>query len=125
MVARLLATLGFVVLLNVPTNQEDKTMRANNSYINRIEQLLQKLYESPSMSVYSEIESQCNMLELDTNSSYISEKLSNIRIEAKMVATGRYEPGFSFEKVKQNLLGDINNIESELIFRQNQANLTL
>ncbi len=100
-------------------------MRANNSYINRIEQLLQKLYESPSMSVYSEIESQCNMLELDTNSSYISEKLSNIRIEAKMVATGRYEPGFSFEKVKQNLLGDINNIESELIFRQNQANLTL
>lgn len=89
-------------------------MRANNVYLIKIDQLLKELYLHPSMSVYSDLVSQCNSLEFEANKAYISDKLSNIRIEGKMVATGRYEQGFSFESIKLHLLGDIHVIDDAL-----------
>lgn len=89
-------------------------MRSNNQYLINIDKLLNELYLLPSMSVYSDLVSQCTALEFEANNSYISDKLSNIRIEAKMIATGRYEKGFSFESIKQHLLGDLRVIDDAL-----------
>ncbi|EKO3965436.1 hypothetical protein SKP08_001986 [Vibrio fluvialis] len=100
-------------------------MRTDNPHIHKINELLQNLYENPSMSIYSDLVYECGALERQTNNTYIEEKLDNIRIEAKMVATGRYDRGFTLESVKQHLLGDINNIESELIYRKKLADQML
>ena len=97
-------------------------MRVNNPRLDKINDLLQTLYSTPSMSIYSDLVLQCDRFEYETNNSYVSDKLSNIRIEAKMIASDEYEQGFSFQRCKQNMLGDINDIESELIYRETPAN---
>lgn len=97
-------------------------MRVNNPRLDKINELLQALYALPSISTYSDLVIQCNQLDLEANCTYIADKLSNIRIEAKMIASNEYEQGFSFQRCKQNMLGDINNIESELIYRETPAN---
>ncbi len=112
-----LTTLGFVVLLKAPTNQEDKIV-IENSYLKQIDELLQKLYVSPSMSVYSEIASLANQLEWSSTGSYIPEKLSSLREEAHMLATRKYARGFNFEIIKTNLNGYVWAINSDLKHRQ-------
>lgn len=67
-----------------------------------------------SMDTYQSLVELCNQLEEQIGTSYAWDKLSNIRIEAEMVASGRYESGMTVSQIRQNLRADIHTLDSEI-----------
>lgn len=90
----------------------------DNPYLKKIDELLQKLFLEPSMSIYYDIAYQSTQLELNSSGAYIPEKLRSLREEAQMLAMRQYARGFNFEIIKTNLNGYVWAIDSELKHRE-------